>query len=346
MKRVFCISSFLIFLISSHAANGENNLAQKLSDSLLNVIMVHLAPENRYDQSLIRDSLISSDKAFGYSMSGDIEGTFNYILPELTANPVNINAINAWGICLINDDKPKLSIKFFELVLQLFEDDHTARYNLAYACELSKYYDRAIAGYTYLIDKYPGSAINYYNRARVYNYLDSTNLAVKDYTNAVRLGSLKNSDTDSARICFDIGKIYEKSTNYGNAIKYYTLAIHEDSTLVEAIGRRGNIFYRINDFDSALIDFNRVIDLKGPAINPGIYTMRGYIYIINQKFDLALKDLDASIRLNPNDYAPYNLRGTLLFQMKQFNKACLDLEKAKELGYASNDLTDKYCKLK
>jgi tetratricopeptide (TPR) repeat protein len=322
----------------------KKSVIERKSDSIYNVLLKRIDFRLKYSYSSIKDSLINSDHGYALALVGKSDEAIEYVEKELKVNPVNINAINTLGINLFNIKKPELSIKFFELSLRLIPDDHTAKYNLAYANEQSNRFDKALEGYTYLINKYPKSSNNYYYRARVYYNMNNDLNAIPDFKMAITLGGFKKeTKVDSATIFFRIATCYEHQKDYTKAIEYYSYAFNNNENLVKAIERRSNIYYEINDFDNALVDFNRVIEFKSTGANSQYYKMRAYIYFVKQKFEDSLKDLNYYIQLKPNDFEAYNSRGTIYIMMNLKEKACKDFSKAIDLGYNSKDKVKNYC---
>lgn len=80
--------------------------------------------------------------------------------------------------------------------------------------------------------------------------------------------------------------------------------------------------------------------LKGILLNN-----RGFSFLGLKKYENALKDIEESIKLFPeNSYAYYN-RALLYIELKENKKICQDLYKAKQLGGVNmtENLIKKYC---
>jgi tetratricopeptide (TPR) repeat protein len=71
--------------------------------------------------------------------------------------------------------------------------------------------------------------------------------------------------------------------------------------------------------------------------NPQPYVVRGWIWNVNDKVDLAIQDYDQAIRLNPNYAMAYNFRGDAYYKKDQYDRAIQDFDRAIELDpkYAS-----------
>ena len=71
---------------------------------------------------------------------------------------------------------------------------------------------------------------------------------------------------------------------------------------------RGIAYGRKNQYDRAIADFDRAIQLN-PQLK-GIHSNRGLAYVNKRDYDRAIADLDSEIQLNPEDAFVYHNRGT------------------------------------
>ena len=69
------------------------------------------------------------------------------------------------------------------------------------------------------------------------------------------------------------------------------------------------------------------ISLEGKA-----FSNLGYIYGLTKEWDKAIKACDQAIRLNPDDAAPYNIRGIVYSKKGNYEKAFQDYNKAIKLN--------------
>ncbi|MFV8346883.1 ankyrin repeat domain-containing protein [Flavobacterium sp. ZB4P13] len=110
-------------------------------------------------------------------------------------------------------------------------------------------------------------------------------------------------------------KLCIENKNYKKANELYTSAINYNENLVEIYTKRAGTFYAMQDFENAIKDFTKVLELNPKDIST-IYFMRG-------------------------------LSKTLL-KKEDKEGGCSDIKKAIDLGYNTSDLNglDEYCNFK
>lgn len=113
-----------------------------------------------------------------------------------------------------------------------------------------------------------------------------------------------------------------KKGNYEVAVEHFTRVIdNDDCFLEESHGCRGHAYCALGQYDKAINDYSAASEF-----NPNeswIYCYRAIAYGENNKFDLALKDFDKSIKLNAQHEVAYALRGTIYYKVKKDNEQAL-----------------------
>ncbi len=114
-------------------------------------------------------------------------------------------------------------------------------------------------------------------------------------------------------------------------------------TLSAAYFYRGNYHDMLDEFDSALTDYNRAIE-----INPNYvlaYNNRGIIKGVNKDYEAAIADFTKAIALKPDYPDPYYNRGLSYLQLQEMDKACSDWKKSASLGSSqAQKFIDQYCR--
>jgi tetratricopeptide (TPR) repeat protein len=92
---------------------------------------------------------------------------------------------------------------------------------------------------------------------------------------------------------------------------------------------RANAHFVKGEFDLAVINYNKVIELNPKEISS--YMSRGLAYYNKEYFDKAIADYGKVIELNPEEVAAYFKRGETYEKMGDINKAATDYQKVVEL---------------
>jgi lipoprotein NlpI len=117
--------------------------------------------------------------------------------------------------------------------------------------------------------------------------------------------------------------------------------------LATAFNSRGNAFYAKGQFDKAIEDLNRAIQLKPDY--PQALDNRGNALLRKQQYDPAIKDFSEALRIKPdnapgrNDLTPFdtastfNNRGIAYLQTGAFNLAILDFNESVRINPKNAD---------
>jgi tetratricopeptide (TPR) repeat protein len=115
------------------------------------------------------------------------------------------------------------------------------------------------------------------------------------------------------------------------------------SAIVIAIGcvsqaiiyyNRGNDYLHEGDYDRALENYNKAIELD-PDIYQ-VYGNRGNIYDVKGEYEKAIADQTKALEINPRDGRNYYNRAVSYYHEKQYDKALDDTLKAQQLGFEVN----------
>ena len=175
-------------------------------------------------------------------------------------------------------------------------DESSACVSRGYIQFVNSNYDGAISEFTQAVTIDPKNATAYYQRAKVYEYLDKFDDAVKDYCNVI------NADQTFGSAYYYRGVIYQKQGRLEDAIADYTSIIELKSCIpalkANAYNNRGLAYDRKNQYDQAVADFTNAIDILPDQINA--YYNRGLTYINMQLYPLAKADLDKELSQHPD----------------------------------------------
>ncbi len=93
---------------------------------------------------------------------------------------------------------------------------------------------------------------------------------------------------------------------------------------------RGLAYYEQGQYEQAIADYDRAIDLNPDDARP--YNNRGNAYSKQGQYEQAIADYDRAIDLNPDDAPAYYNRGLAYRQQGQHERAIADFERYLELS--------------
>lgn len=113
-----------------------------------------------------------------------------------------------------------------------------------------------------------------------------------------------------------------------DAIDYYTAEIRSNPSS-EAYSGRGTVRYHRNEFDLAIRDYNEAIRLD--PLNEVAYFNRGIVWLTTSEYDQAVSDFDQAIKLNPAYASAYRNRGLARVAKGHYDEAISDYDQALRL---------------
>jgi len=225
----------------------------------------------------------------------------------------------------------------------------------------------AIEDYNKVIAKFPDCGYLYTLRAKVYKTFPNYPKAIADYSRAIEL-----STSTTANYIARADALYAKG-DYASAITDYTRAIDlrtaqrnivvppseiprwEDTKPIDPAFsaryvqdadvyiNRGNAYHMKADYDKAIADYNKAIELSapvddlGPSGSPVAYANRGGTYLAKGEKEKAISDYTKAIELSPSYSSAYMSRGEIYRDNKETDKAFADYTKVIELDPQNSD---------
>ena len=101
---------------------------------------------------------------------------------------------------------------------------------------------------------------------------------------------------------------------------------------------RGNTYSNLKDYEKAVNDYNRAIELN--PNNASYYNNRGIGYYSLKDYEKAINDYSRAIELNPNNASYYNNRGIGYYSLKDYEKAIKNCNKAIKLDPNNNSIKE------
>jgi len=199
-----------------------------------------------------------------------------------------------------------------------------------------KQYDKAIADYNQAINLCTDCGELYLKRSSTYNKLKQYDKAIADYN---KLLKLNDPHVSKSLIYLNRGNAYYELHNYEQAISDYNQSIEDyGSYKAQALLQRGKVHNHLGEYNKAIIDFNQAIeDLTSSGytdvIKESIYYNRGLVYRSLGSYPKAISDYNQAIKIKPNYADAYSGLGVVYLDLKQNEKALMNLKKARELYF-------------
>ncbi len=170
----------------------------------------------------------------------------------------------------------------------------------------------------------------YLNRGNVHSALDQFEMALKDYTQAIKLYP-NFTDAYKAR-----GNLYFNVGLFDEALKDYTGAIEIDPRNSKGYCDRAEFYISIGDFKGAHDDYDKAIDVE-PAGDCGreqkgtAYLGRGFMSFFQEQNELAITEFGEFLKTGINDIKAYCGLAVTYFKIGDKNKAKESYIKALEV---------------
>ena len=153
-------------------------------------------------------------------------------------------------------------------------------------------YGKAIGTFSTIILQRPDSALAYYNRGSARYYArEELDKAAADLTTALRL------DPNQHRVYRMRGLVHAQQGNWARMRDDCSSALQFQPTSAELFNLRGTACYRLHDYDAALTNFERAVDLDAGR-HESFYN-RGLTRRQQGKLVEALEDFQHALKLNP-----------------------------------------------
>lgn len=132
------------------------------------------------------------------------------------------------------------------------------------------------------------------------------------------------------------GDNFFRQKNYRDAIRKYSEAIATLPTNPYAYFSKGYCHYSLGELDQAIIDLSTALEQGYRPLD--VYTIRWQAYFWRKDYDLAIKDLQSALQIQPSN-AYFNLALGDIYRAKQdFSNALQYYKKAAELDNQNPDV--------
>jgi tetratricopeptide (TPR) repeat protein len=173
------------------------------------------------------------------------------------------------------------------------------------------------------IEKDENNGNAYFFRARIKEFNNDKTSALFDYNKAIKL------NPDEAQYYAYRGT-YNMNAGYSSLAKGdFDKAYLLDSNNIEVVYPRSQYFINIQDWDKALIDLNRCVELK-PA-DYKYYGAKGTVLEFLERHDEAIENYNLSLQIDSTRHLTYMNRAIARYSIEDMDGTCADNNKALEL---------------
>lgn len=121
-----------------------------------------------------------------------------------------------------------------------------------------------------------------------------------------------------------LGFFYSALNKPDSALKYYNLTIEFDPEYEQTYLNRAWLFYQKGEFTSAIADYTTVIDKNNLSIYA--YANRGNVLMDNKQYQLAIADINRCIELDPKHPNFHFAKAECYHHLKRDNDACDEIK--------------------
>lgn len=211
------------------------------------------------------------------------------------------------------------AFKDFEKAKELNPKDERIYYCLAHSFHNMGMNSRALTFINEAISLAPDE-VNYYERAKIFEYLWNEEKAISDYTRAIELDEGYTLAYESR------GDIFYRKQKFSKALEDYNKLVSIEPKNGTHYYECGTAYQAIGDYSQALVNYNKAIELIDNE--PIFFYKRALTYLHLQDYEQALKDLNRSLELEKYYVSLYNTRGCLYLHIQNYEQAVEDINQA------------------
>jgi len=142
--------------------------------------------------------------------------------------------------------------------------------------------------------------------------------------------SLASTDTEAETSLRQLARTKVQQGDYALAIEIITRLIDRNQASANDYNNRGLIYFQIGQYDKAVADYNKALQLKPDLA--AAYNNRANYYAAKKQLEKALADYDRAIDLNPVHVRALINQGITYRDLKLYDRAIENFDFALRLG--------------
>ncbi len=176
-------------------------------------------------------------------------------------------------------------------------------------------------------------AILHHHKAAIYRLLKNPLAALVEVEKSIsHAPAYPNAWLTRGNAMRDLKRYQESMASYAEVFRINQTAPFKDVHL--AYCNRGELHFYMRNDTAALADLARCLDIN-PSYQGG-WVLRGMMLVELKQFDRAVKDFDEALRLNPRDGEAIYVRSLAHRALGKIAQADADLAQSRRLGYRPN----------
>ncbi len=143
------------------------------------------------------------------------------------------------------------------------------------------------------VEIFPGYSQAFINQADLFSMRNNTEKTIEVYTNMI------DQKLDLALAYSNLGNVYFRIQKYDSAMVTLRKAIETDSTYYTAYNNLGSVYFNLGDYDKAILNFRKAVDLN-PQYQQAWKNL-GSSYGSKGELDKAIESFEKALNLYPDD---------------------------------------------
>ena len=303
MRKYLIIFIAVLFILGGCSSKSESlfkkavrvTAAGNTSDAL-KIYNIILKNDPDYLPALINRALIHEKTGEFKLAEADYERAFKI-------DPMQPQLLNNMGAFFLSQNKPLMSIYYFNRALEANPDYFAALLNRAAAFEAVDQIARAIEDLDAALAIYPEAQVALEQRAIINLKRLNVADALEDLSKAL------NMDPFNARNYYRRGMAFKQMHRYANAMQDFNMAIRLNPDHVDALFARATLHFKNVDHYSALGDLEKIKSINNRYVPA--YELSGDIYAIEDPVQ-AMANYVAARQLDPANVRRYNAKIVLM----------------------------------
>lgn len=253
---------------------------------------------------------------------GDFDKAIDLFNESLKVDPDFSLALNNRGVARMEANHPYEAILDYNQAILKQGDYMGALFNRAYAYESIGKFESALEDVSRIMNLRPDSAFVYFYKGLVLTKTKSYDLALENFLVADSLNPL-NLET-----IINIATVHYLQGNLDKASEVVAQGVELDVNDPNASNLQSLIHLENKNYLASMVEINRALDIVPDE--PYFLNNRGFINLMMDSLDLALRDIDASILLNPKNGWAYRNKGIYFLKTGDYRQAIRLMNRAIE----------------